>query len=142
MKKFKFQSSGVGKLERRDHGDSAFCFPAQGRKPKPMSFPQLAAYNKPDREKVLYEGAKAEGKITWYTSLAGESYKDLAALLKANIRVLELSLIAPHARKWEHELWLRRRQALHSRHHRNNDSVAQAAQRQQDDSAVLLSDRS
>ena len=32
---------------------------------KPMSLAQLAAYNKPDREKVLYAGAKAEGKITW-----------------------------------------------------------------------------
>jgi iron(III) transport system substrate-binding protein len=44
-----------------------------------MSMEQLAAYNKPDREKVLYAGAKTEGKITWYTSLAGESYKQLAA---------------------------------------------------------------
>jgi iron(III) transport system substrate-binding protein len=44
-----------------------------------MSTEQLAAYNKPDREKVLYAGAKTEGKVTWYTSLAGESYKKLAA---------------------------------------------------------------
>ncbi|HEX9661335.1 MAG TPA: extracellular solute-binding protein [Candidatus Binatia bacterium] len=43
-----------------------------------MSLAQLAAYNKPDREKVLYSGAKAEGKIMWYTSLAGGSYKELA----------------------------------------------------------------
>lgn len=50
---------------------------------KRMSLAQLAAYNKPDREKVLYEGAKAEGKITWYTSLAGGSYKDLAAAFEA-----------------------------------------------------------
>src|SRR5690242_6688331 len=46
---------------------------------KPISIEQLAAYNKPDREQVLYDGAKSEGKITWYTSLAGESYKQLAA---------------------------------------------------------------
>ncbi len=44
-----------------------------------MSLAQLAAYNKPDREKLLYAGAKAEGKLMWYTSLAGSSYKDLAA---------------------------------------------------------------
>jgi len=50
---------------------------------KPMSLAQLAAYNKPDREKVLYEGAKAEGKVTWYTSLAGNSYKELAAAFEA-----------------------------------------------------------
>jgi len=43
-----------------------------------MSLAQLAAYNKPDREKILYGGAKAEGKIMWYTSLAGGSYKELA----------------------------------------------------------------
>jgi iron(III) transport system substrate-binding protein len=50
---------------------------------KPTAFSQLAAYNKADREKVLYEGAKAEGKITWYTSLAGGSYKDLAGAFEA-----------------------------------------------------------
>ena len=48
---------------------------AQGK----MSTEQLAAYNKPDREKMLYAGAKAEGKVTWYTSRAGDSYKKLAA---------------------------------------------------------------
>src|ERR1041384_3667528 len=35
------------------------------------SIAELAAYNKPDREKVLYEGAKKEGKLMWYTSLTG-----------------------------------------------------------------------
>jgi iron(III) transport system substrate-binding protein len=50
---------------------------------KPMPLDQLAAYNKPDREKILYAGAKTEGKITWYTSLAGESYKKLAAAFEA-----------------------------------------------------------
>jgi iron(III) transport system substrate-binding protein len=38
---------------------------------KPMSIAELAAYNKPDREKMLYEGAKKEGKLMWYTSLTG-----------------------------------------------------------------------
>jgi iron(III) transport system substrate-binding protein len=38
---------------------------------KPTSIAELAAYNKPDREKVLYEGAKKEGKLMWYTSLTG-----------------------------------------------------------------------
>ena len=48
-----------------------------------MPIEQLAAYNKPDREKMLYAGAKAEGKVTWYTSLAGDSYKKLAAAYEA-----------------------------------------------------------
>src|SRR3989449_8765327 len=50
---------------------------------KPKSLAQLAGYNKPDREQVLYAGAKAEGKITWYTSLAGGSYKELASAFEA-----------------------------------------------------------
>src|SRR5919198_4019853 len=41
---------------------------AQG---KPVSVGELAAYNKPDREKVFFEGAKKEGKLLWYTSLTG-----------------------------------------------------------------------
>jgi hypothetical protein len=41
---------------------------AQG---KPATIAVLAAYNRPDREQVLYEGAKKEGKLMWYTSLTG-----------------------------------------------------------------------
>src|SRR5215510_4547174 len=41
---------------------------AQG---KPATIADLGAYNKPDREQVLYEGAKKEGKLMWYTSLTG-----------------------------------------------------------------------
>jgi hypothetical protein len=33
------------------------------------SVEEVALYNKADRQKVLIEGAKKEGKITWYTSL-------------------------------------------------------------------------
>jgi iron(III) transport system substrate-binding protein len=56
---------------------------ANAQTAKPLPLGQLAAYNKPDREQVLYGGAKAEGKVTWYTSLAGQSYKDLAAAFEA-----------------------------------------------------------
>jgi ABC-type glycerol-3-phosphate transport system substrate-binding protein len=48
----------------------------QGR--KPMTLSELVTYNGADREQVLYAGAKTEGKIIWYTSLAGESYKAMA----------------------------------------------------------------
>jgi iron(III) transport system substrate-binding protein len=48
---------------------------AQGR--KPSSIEELAAYLGADREQLLYAGAKAEGKVVWYTSLAGGSYKEL-----------------------------------------------------------------
>ena len=51
---------------------------AQPRNPQTAS--ELVTYNGKDREAVLYAGAKIEGKATWYTSLAGDSYK---AMIKA-----------------------------------------------------------
>jgi iron(III) transport system substrate-binding protein len=45
---------------------------------KPVSSADLAAYSGADREQRLIAGAKAEGKVVWYTSLAGSSYKELA----------------------------------------------------------------
>ena len=48
---------------------------AQARKPSTIA--ELAVYRGADREAVLYAGAKNEGRIVWYTSLAGDSYKEL-----------------------------------------------------------------
>ena len=62
---------------------ASLVFAVSAQSATPMSIDQLAGYDKPDREKILYTGAKAEGKITWYTSLAGNSYKDLAAAFEA-----------------------------------------------------------
>ena len=50
---------------------------------KPMSVADLAAYNKPDREKMLYEGAKKEGKLMWYTSLTGGPNTDVPKVFEA-----------------------------------------------------------
>src|SRR5918999_11177 len=47
---------------------------------EPMTISELATYAGKDREALLYAGAKNEGKLTWYTSLAGDSYK---AIVKA-----------------------------------------------------------
>ena len=55
--------------------------PAQSRSLKTL--PELAAYIGRDREQILTEGARAEGKIVWYTSLSGGSYKALAAAFEA-----------------------------------------------------------
>jgi iron(III) transport system substrate-binding protein len=44
---------------------------------KPSSIEELAPYLGADREQILYTGAKAEGKVVWYTSLAGGSYKEI-----------------------------------------------------------------
>ena len=56
------------------------CFPhslhAQAKKPTSLS--ELAAYTGADRERVLTAGARVEGKVVWYTSLAGSSYRELA----------------------------------------------------------------
>lgn len=49
--------------------------PAWGQGRKSANPKELAAYTGADREKVLFEGAKAEGKVVWYTSLAGGSFK-------------------------------------------------------------------
>ncbi|TMA97716.1 MAG: hypothetical protein E6J74_04240 [Deltaproteobacteria bacterium] len=50
---------------------------------KPTAVAEIATYNGLDREQVLYTGAKGEGKIVWYTSLAGDSYKAIARAFEA-----------------------------------------------------------
>lgn len=52
---------------------------AQTRKPRTLD--ELAAYTGADRQQILLDGAKAEGKITWYTSLSGV-YRELADAFK------------------------------------------------------------
>jgi iron(III) transport system substrate-binding protein len=54
---------------------------AQNRNFNPLA--ELASYMGADREQVLFEGAKTEGKVVWYTSLSGGSYKALAAAFEA-----------------------------------------------------------
>jgi hypothetical protein len=54
---------------------------AQGT--KPLSLAELAVYRGADREELLVTGAKKEGKLVWYTALAGGSYKELARAFEA-----------------------------------------------------------
>ena len=54
------------------------CAPARAQTSKTPSLAALAASSGADREQRLVAGAKPEGKVVWYTSLAGTSYKDLA----------------------------------------------------------------
>ena len=42
---------------------------AWAQSPKPATLPDLAKYTGADRGRVLYDGAKKEGKFLWYTSL-------------------------------------------------------------------------
>lgn len=46
---------------------------------KPSSAAELAAYSGADRERLLFDGAKREGKVVWYTTLAAEQNKTIAA---------------------------------------------------------------
>ena len=39
---------------------------------KPASFKDIAAYSGADRQQMLEDGAKAEGNVTWYTTIAGD----------------------------------------------------------------------
>jgi iron(III) transport system substrate-binding protein len=56
--------------------ESAWC---QSAPPKTAS--ELAKYMGADRERVLYDGAKKEGKLVWYTSLT--IYKEMAKSFEA-----------------------------------------------------------
>ena len=49
-----------------------------GQSSKPRTIDQLATYTGPDREQILLEGAKAEGKVVWYTSLSGGQHRSVA----------------------------------------------------------------
>ncbi|HEX7233007.1 MAG TPA: extracellular solute-binding protein [Candidatus Binatia bacterium] len=64
-------------------GILALAQTAQAQTAKPMTVSEIAAYNKPDREKVLYEGAKKEGKLMWYTSLTGGPNTDAPKVFEA-----------------------------------------------------------
>ncbi len=45
---------------------------------KPATLAELAKYQGADRQQILEEGARKEGKLTWYTSLAGPIVDTLA----------------------------------------------------------------
>ena len=57
--------------------------PAWSQTSKPLSAADLASYTGADRERVLLEGAKREGKVVWYTTLAAEQNKQIASAFEA-----------------------------------------------------------
>src|SRR3972149_9011880 len=62
------------------------CFisaPGWSQTSKPSAAADLASYTGTDRERLLLEGAKREGKVGWYTTLAAEQNKQLAAAFEA-----------------------------------------------------------
>lgn len=54
---------------------------ARAQSPKPTTLPDLAKYTGADRGRVLYDGAKKEGKFLWYTSLIAN--KEIVKIFEA-----------------------------------------------------------
>ena|SRR6516165_8624465 len=54
---------------------------AWGQNKRPKTLDELVAYTGSDRQQILLEGAKTEGKVVWYTSLAG-IYRELVDAFK------------------------------------------------------------
>ena len=52
--------------------------PAWSQTGKPSALAGLASYTGSDRERLLGEGAKREGKVVWYTTLAADQNKQIA----------------------------------------------------------------
>ena len=52
--------------------------PASSQSNKPSSAADLASYTGADRERLLLDGAKREGKVVWYTTLAAEQNRQIA----------------------------------------------------------------
>jgi iron(III) transport system substrate-binding protein len=45
---------------------------ASGSTKKPVTFEEIATYKGADRQQMLEDGAKQEGTLTWYTTIAGD----------------------------------------------------------------------
>jgi iron(III) transport system substrate-binding protein len=58
------------------------CPSAWSQTAKPSAAADLASYGGADREKILFDGAKREGKVVWYTTLATDQNKQIAAVFE------------------------------------------------------------
>src|SRR4051794_18255569 len=54
---------------------------ASAQAPRPTTLAELAKYTGSDRERLLYDGAKKEGKFLWYTSLIAN--KEIAKIFES-----------------------------------------------------------
>ena len=64
---------------------------AWGQGSKPKTLEELAVYTGPDRQRILLEGAKAEGKVVWYTSLSG-NYKEIVEAFKKKYPEIQIEV--------------------------------------------------
>ena len=62
-----------------------------GQASRPKTLDELAAYTGPDRQQIILEGAKAEGKVVWYTSLSG-NYKEIVEAFKKKYPEIQIEV--------------------------------------------------
>jgi len=65
--------------------------PVWGQATKPKTLDELVAYTGPDRQKIILEGAKAEGKVVWYTSLSG-NYREIVEAFKKKYTEIQVEV--------------------------------------------------
>lgn len=56
---------------------------AESQSVKPVTLSELASYGGADRERLLVDGAKREGKVVWYTTLAADQNKQISNAFEA-----------------------------------------------------------
>jgi hypothetical protein len=67
-----------------------------GQTKKPRTLDEVVAHTGADRQQILVDGAKAEGKVVWYTSLSGV-YRELVDAFKGDIPILPSKFTAAAA---------------------------------------------
>ena len=66
-------------------------WPAWSHGTKPKTLDELVAYSGADRQKIILEGAKAEGKVVWYTSLSG-NYREIVEAFKKKYPEIQIEV--------------------------------------------------
>ena len=66
-------------------------WPAWSQGTKPRTLDELASYTGPDRQKIIVEGAKTEGKVVWYTSLSG-NYREIVEAFKKKYPEIQIEV--------------------------------------------------
>ncbi len=67
------------------------CWLAWGQGSKPRTLDELVAYTGLDRQQILLAGAKAEGKVVWYTSLSG-NYREIVDAFKKKYPEIQIEV--------------------------------------------------
>ena len=66
---------------------------AQPATKRPSSLAELAAYSGPDRQQILEEGARQEGKLMWYTSIDAENHRPMVEAFRQKYPFIDVEVI-------------------------------------------------